>query len=107
MAYYTYKELRDVLMKAGWIEFDDGIGLRPVDTETYGDEIENSYNGNLFSMGADRIQQLEAIADELAERLEGMKKDEFQHSIENEDLVEGYNKAIDDCLAALKEVQGE
>lgn len=56
MAYYSYKRVRDILMKAGWL---DEYG-NPVDTEKYGDELETEYCGNLWDVTADYIESLKA-----------------------------------------------
>ena len=59
MAYYSYKRVRDILMKAEWIVYSEEMELVPADKEKYGDEIDNSYLGNLYEMIADYTEQLQ------------------------------------------------
>lgn len=61
MAYYSYKRVRDLLMEKGWL---DKYG-NPVNTEKYGEGLDNSYRGNLWEMAADYIQQLKAEVEDL------------------------------------------
>ena len=59
MAYYSYKRVRDILMKAEWIVYSEEMELVPADKEKYGDKIDNSYLGNLYEMIADYTEQLQ------------------------------------------------
>ena len=60
MAHYSYKRVRDILIAEGWIVCSDDMELVPADKEKYGNEIDNSYLGNLYDMIADYTEQLRA-----------------------------------------------
>lgn len=60
MAYYSYKRVRDQLIEAGWLVFNNNQVLVPANTEKYGDELDNGYDGNLYDMAADYIDNLKA-----------------------------------------------
>lgn len=54
MAYYSWKELRDVLMSCGKL---DQFG-EPIDKDTHGDLLECDYDGNIHEIAADTIRGL-------------------------------------------------
>lgn len=60
MAYYSYKRARDQLIEAGWLVFSADLVLTPADIKKYGNEVDNTYNGNLYDMLADYIDQLKS-----------------------------------------------
>lgn len=54
MAYYSYKRVRDILMRAGWVnQYGD-----PINTDKYGVTLETDYDGNLWEMAADYFESL-------------------------------------------------
>lgn len=55
MAYYEYKRVRDLLIESGYCDQHGN----PANKNLYGDLLETDYDGNIHTMAADRIEQLE------------------------------------------------
>ncbi len=56
MAYYNYKRVRDLLIECGWLD-KYGNAVRDSDKREY--KGEHDYDCHLWTMAAERIEQLE------------------------------------------------
>jgi len=54
MAYYEYKQVRDLLIDAGKLDKYS----QPMDKEKYGETLEAGLDGNIHTIAADYIREL-------------------------------------------------